>query len=80
MIDKERSSTLARMHDQTVQFRKDEDQRAVFLECYAMMTENMLTALDKQRFHDVCWVTNLLDHFAEYYFESLENFESDEGV
>ncbi|HRR08990.1 MAG TPA: DUF5995 family protein [Rhodothermales bacterium] len=52
-----------------------EDRRVTFLRCYSMMTQNMLTALDNNRFQDATWVSRLLTRFAEYYFEALEAFE-----
>ncbi len=48
------------------------DRRAIFLSCYAMMTRNMLTALDSAGFHDPAWVRDLLERFADYYFRALE--------
>jgi hypothetical protein len=75
MIDHNQSQALARMKLLADRWRSESDPRAVFLQCYSMMTENMLTALDEGRFYDASWVTNLLTHFAEYYFEALEAFE-----
>ena len=52
------------------------DRRSIFLDCYAMMTGNMLDALDTGRFADDDWVARLLQHFAEYYFDALELYEA----
>ena len=52
------------------------DRRALFLSCYAMMTRNVLSAIDAGDFHDPPWVSGLLDRFADYTFAALE---SDEG-
>ncbi|MCU0498297.1 MAG: DUF5995 family protein [Anaerolineae bacterium] len=51
------------------------DRRAIFLTCYAMMTQNMLNAVEKWEFHDGEWVKKLLHRFADYYFEALEAYE-----
>jgi hypothetical protein len=51
------------------------DQCAIFLRCYMMMTQNMLTAIDHGEFHDDDWVNRLMHRFAEYYFNVLEAFE-----
>src|SRR5687768_14585681 len=52
------------------------DRRSIFLSCYTMMTRNMLIAVEKEEFEDCVWVSALLDHFAAYYFEALEAFNS----
>jgi hypothetical protein len=51
------------------------DRRAIFLRCYAMMTANMLAALEAGEFGDATWVRRLLEHFAGYYFAGLEAFQ-----
>lgn len=65
----------ARMASQVEQWQELGDQRAVFLSCYAMMTRNMLTAIDLGEFQDREWVSRLLHHFAEYYFVALDAYE-----
>lgn len=56
------------------------DGRAVFLQCYRIMTGNMLGALrrDASRggFHDPVWVKGLLQRFADSYFRALRQYES----
>ena len=52
------------------------DPRAVFLSCYALMTRNMLDALDAGEFADAAWVAHLLHHFAGYYFDALDAYEA----
>lgn len=54
-------------------WEQENDRRAIFLQCYSMMTQNMFVALEEGRFHDAGWVGELLIHFAGYYFRSLEN-------
>jgi hypothetical protein len=55
------------------------DNRSIFLRCYAMMTENMLSALADGRFQDQQWVSALLRNFAGYYFDALEEYEQGSG-
>jgi hypothetical protein len=52
------------------------DRRAIFLGCYALMTRNMLSALSLGEFEDNTWVSKLLNHFADYYFNALQAYES----
>lgn len=64
----------------TVQIRAWEevgDARATFLSCYALMTGNMLAALEAGQFHDGAWVRRLLEHFADYYFRALADYDAD---
>jgi hypothetical protein len=51
------------------------DHRAIFLSCYAMMTHNMLLAVNRGDFEDNAWVSALLHRFAGYYFDALEAYE-----
>ena len=51
------------------------DRRLIFLSCYAMMTRNMLQAIDSGQFEDNAWVAALLHRFASYYFNALEAYE-----
>ena len=55
------------------------DARAVFLSCYCLMTNNVLTAVQSAEFHDPAWVTELLHYFAGYYFAALEAYEKHDG-
>lgn len=48
------------------------DGRAVFLDCYVRMTQAVLTRIDERGFEDPRWVAQLLDRFADYYFDSLD--------
>ena len=56
------------------------DRRAIFLRTYSMMTDNMLQALEQQRFADGEWVGRLLHRFADYYFDALACFDCGENV
>jgi hypothetical protein len=66
---------IIRMQLMLQQWEKEADQKAVFLRCYQMMTNNMLSAIEKQEFHDSDWVNRLLLRFADYYFNALEAYE-----
>ncbi len=61
---------VARMHEQADAWENRRDKRAIFLRCYAMMTANMLRALESRRFEDQDWVGRLLHRFADYYFSA----------
>ncbi len=65
-----------RMLHQVARWRAQQDRRAIFLECYAMMTANMLDGVEAGRFLDREWVTRLLHHFADYYFIALDQYEA----
>lgn len=65
------------MQVQIDQWTSAGDPRATFLRCYALMTSNMLSAIETGRFQDPVWVKQLLQHFAEYYFQALNQYEKD---
>jgi hypothetical protein len=52
------------------------DPRAIFLDCYLLMTRAMLAALDRAEFRDPVWVGGLLEHFAGYYFVAVEVYDA----
>lgn len=56
------------------------DRRAVFLDCYRLMTVNMLAALEAGEFEDREWVHALLHRFAGYYFEALDAYDAGDPV
>ena len=57
-------------------WEQESDQRATFLSCYLLMTENMLKSIEADQFHDSKWVYFLLHHFADYYFDALHAYEN----
>lgn len=57
-------------------WEEEHDNRAIFLNCYLLMTRNMLQALDAAEFHDPLWVSRLLELFADYYFSALAAYEA----
>lgn len=50
------------------------DRRAVFSECYLVMTRRVRERVLNGAFHDGVWVTRLLDRFADYYFDAVEAY------
>lgn len=50
------------------------DRRAVFAECYQVMTHRVTDALAGDVFHDGPWVQRLLDRFADYYFDAIDGY------
>lgn len=64
-----------RMQNWIDQWSKLSDRRVIFLNCYLLMTRNMLAAIEAGEFHDPNWVHPLLNRFAEYYFEALQAYE-----
>lgn len=70
-------SFLEEMQHHVAQWEARRDQRAIFLGCYALMTENMLQAINAGEFQDPVWVRALLEHFAAYYFQALEAYDRD---
>ncbi|MGD2078234.1 MAG: DUF5995 family protein, partial [Chloroflexota bacterium] len=69
--------TTERMDSLIDEWQRREDRRVDFLRCYRLMTGNMLLAIEKGEFHDGPWVRQLLDHFADYYFVALANYDDD---
>jgi len=59
-------------------WQRTDDQRHIFLRCYRMMTANMFDALEAQQFQDQEWVSKMVHHFANYYFDSLACFDCGE--
>lgn len=69
-------AVLEQMNRQLSAWEQSSDPRAVFLGCYYLMTNNMVTAIEAGEFHDPQWVGELMAHFADYYFNALERYES----
>jgi hypothetical protein len=53
------------------------DDKALFLNCYMLMSSSMLSAIQNGEFNDCPWVDRLLHRFADYYFAALEAYEAD---
>jgi hypothetical protein len=66
---------IERMSSLIDRWSAEEDRRDVFLRCYRMMTVNMHEAIDRGEFSDGPWVATLLQRFAGYYFDALEQWE-----
>lgn len=71
----ESAHVTERMQNLVDQWKDAGDGRAVFLHCYLLMTQNMLSAIDDRQFNDSVWTHLLLRHFADYYFAALESYE-----
>lgn len=65
-----------RMLNQISTWEQHQDRRSIFLRCYQLMTDNMLSAIQAVEFSDPPWVSKLLHHFASYYFNALDAYES----
>ncbi|MBN1669102.1 MAG: hypothetical protein JW862_18555 [Anaerolineales bacterium] len=68
-------SVLSRMQTQIEHWELAHDPRLIFLQCYQLMTANMLTAIQQAKFEDGPWVDRLLHRFADYYFVALDTYE-----
>ncbi len=66
---------LARMEAQLAAWQAQADQRCFFLACYRLMTRQMFAGLATGRFRDQAWVTQLVHHFAGYYFTALAAYD-----
>lgn len=73
-------TVIDRMQQQIAAWEAAADPRAVFLDCYRCMTENVLAAIDGGEFNDAAWVSDLLGRFAEYYFTALDEYDADAGA
>lgn len=71
------TDVLEQMAALVAQWRDAGDDKALFLDCYRMMTGNVLSAIQTQEFKDQDWVGRLLTHFADYYFEALQDYQLD---
>jgi Family of unknown function (DUF5995) len=68
---------LDRMQSLLSSWKEAGDSRAIFLECYLMMTQNMIQAIQAGEFHNSQWVEQLLVHFAGFYFHALDIYQQD---
>jgi hypothetical protein len=71
----DRDSIILDMRRHVGDWESTGDRRAIFLGCYLRMTENMLGAIGDGEFHDAAWVSALLHHFADYYFNALAAYD-----
>lgn len=68
---------ICQMRQHVERWQQADDERAVFLHCYMLMTGNILAAVEAGEFKDGEWVLRLLHRFADYYFEALDVYEQD---
>jgi hypothetical protein len=66
---------ITRMQNIISSWESQTDGRSIFLNCYKLMTSNMLVAVEQKEFSDSEWVNQLLHAFADYYFLALENYD-----
>jgi hypothetical protein len=71
------TSVIDQMQSLIQQWEETADDKALFLRCYLMMTNNVLAAINQQEFNDPPWVDKVLEHFADYYFVALQAYERD---
>tara|TARA_R110002124_G_scaffold277321_9_gene448686 strand:+ start:38149 stop:38847 length:699 start_codon:yes stop_codon:yes gene_type:complete len=72
------NSVVDKMMETVKKFEANKDNRTIFLHCYSMMTANMLLAIEQNKFHDTQWVNQLLNRFADYYFNALSCYDCGE--
>ena len=70
----------ARLADLARQWGDAGDRRAVFAECYLVMTRSVEENIRAGSFHDGVWVGRLLDRFATYYFDAVDSYGGALGV
>lgn len=70
----------ARLADLARQWGDAGDRRAVFAECYLVMTRSVEENIRADSFHDGVWVGRLLDRFATYYFDAVDSYGGVLGV
>jgi hypothetical protein len=66
---------ILRMQSIVSEWESQSDHRSIFLNCYMLMTGNMLIAIDRKEFSDPRWVDRLLHAFADYYFLALNAYD-----
>jgi Family of unknown function (DUF5995) len=69
-----RSAAEVRLAALATDWSAAHDQRAVFADCYRVMTERMSDGVAAGTFEDGVWVARLRDRFAEYYFDALDGY------
>ena len=70
----------ARLADLARQWGDAGDRRAVFAECYLVMTRRVHENIAAGSFQDGVWVGRLLDRFATYYFDAVDSYGGALGV
>src|SRR5688500_8380390 len=68
---------VGRMQSKMDAWQVDADARAIFLNCYLLMTRNMFAAIEQGEFYDATWVRSLLHRFAQHYFNALDAYDQD---
>src|SRR5690554_1596663 len=76
---KNSTAVLSKMEQYLDQWKSCNDSRLIFLNCYYLMSSNMVQAINNNEFHDTVWVNKLLCRFADYYFENLACYDCGEA-
>lgn len=66
---------LIKMDQYVNEWKSSQDYRHVFLNCYQLMSANMMAAVEQNEFHDSVWVDKLLHRFVDYYFDGLTCYD-----
>ena len=74
------ASAEQRLESLTQVWSASGDRRAVFSECYLVMTRRVHERVRDGAFHDGPWVTRLLDRFADYYFDAVDAYGNEVPV
>lgn len=70
-----RSTAEQRLAALATRWSAADDLRAVFADCYRLMTVRLSEGVREGRFEDGAWVARLRDRFAEYYFDALDAYD-----
>lgn len=65
---------LEKMDSTANTWQRTGDRRYIFLQCYTLMSRNMVHGIHQNRFADASWVQNLMIIFARYYFDALYKY------
>ncbi len=72
------TALLRKIFQKVDDWKASADGRYIFLNCYGLMSRNMIRGLEEGQFRDSVWVDRLMHHFADYYFNALEQYERKE--
>jgi hypothetical protein len=70
-------AAIERMDGLLARWEPAGDGRCAFLACYTVMTRSMGRELEADTFHDPVWVSDLLDRFADAYFDAVDAYDHD---
>ncbi len=73
-------SPEVRLAELATRWSSARDLRAVFADCYRLMTVRLGEGVRDGLFEDGPWVARLRDRFADYYFDALDAYAGAEGA